>query len=57
VGARDRSTGPNWGGYTFDEVAARHGASVEEDTTEPAEAYARFAPREPSSYRDGWLPG
>ncbi len=56
VGARDRSTGPDWGGYTVDEVAPRHGASVAEDTTEPAAAYARFAPREPSPYRDGWLP-
>ena len=56
VGARDRSTGPDWGGYTVDEVAARHGASVEEDTTEPDEAYARFPRREPSQYREAWLP-
>ena len=56
VGARDRSTSPNWGGYTVDEVAAHHGASVEKDTTEPDEAYARFAPRQPSEYRKGWLP-
>ncbi len=56
VGARDRSAGPDWGGYTVDEVAARHGASVEKDTTKPDEAYARFPPHEPSQYRKGWLP-
>ncbi len=56
VGARDRSTGPDWGGYTVDETALRHGVGVEEETTEPEEAYARFPPREPSAYREGWLP-
>ena len=42
VGARDRSTGPDWGAYTVDEAAQRHGAGVERETTVPAEAYARF---------------
>jgi len=56
VGARERSTGPAWGGYTVDDVALRHGAGVEEETTEPTEAYARFTPREPTPYREGWLP-
>jgi uncharacterized cupin superfamily protein len=57
VGARERSTGPEWGGYTVDEAALRHGAGVEHETTEPNEAYARFADREPTPYREGWLPG
>ena len=56
VGARDASTGEDWGGYTVDEAARRHGASVDRDTTDPREAYARFPPREPARYRDGWLP-
>ena len=56
VGARDRSTGPDWGGYTVDEAALRHGASVEKETATGKEAYARFPPREPTPYRDGWLP-
>jgi uncharacterized cupin superfamily protein len=56
VGARVRSTGPDWGGYTVDEVALRHGAGVERDTTDPEEAYARFPPRRPTRFRDGWLP-
>ena len=56
VGARDRSAGPEWGGYTVDEAALRHRAGVERETTEPAEAYARFGPSELTRYRDGWLP-
>jgi uncharacterized cupin superfamily protein len=56
VGARDRSTGPDWGGYTVDEAALRHGAGVEQETTDAKEAYARFGPRQPSRYREGWLP-
>jgi uncharacterized cupin superfamily protein len=57
VGARDRSTGPDWGAYTVDEAAIRHGAGVEQETTEPEEAYARFPARERTRYREGWLPG
>jgi uncharacterized cupin superfamily protein len=56
VGARDRSTGPAWGGYTVDEAALRHGAGVEAETTDPKQAYARFPPREPTRYVEGWLP-
>jgi uncharacterized cupin superfamily protein len=56
VGARDRSTGPDWGAYTVDEAAIRHGAGVEQETTKPDEAYARFPQRRPARYREGWLP-
>ncbi len=56
VGARDRSVGADWGGYTADEAAQRHGAGVEQDTTDPKEAYAPVPKREPSRYREGWLP-
>src|ERR671918_327657 len=56
VGARDRSTGPAWGGYTVDEAALRHGAGVEQETTDELQAYARVPRREPTRYRDGWLP-
>ena len=56
VGARDRSTGPEWGAYSVDEAALRHGAGVEQETTDEYEAYARFPPREPTRYREGWLP-
>jgi uncharacterized cupin superfamily protein len=56
VGARQFQEGPDWGGYTVDETARRHGVSVEKDTNEPREAYAPFTRREPTPYRDGWLP-
>ena len=56
VGARDKSVGPEWGGYTVDEAALRHGAGVERETTKPQEAYARFRKSELTRYRDGWLP-
>jgi uncharacterized cupin superfamily protein len=56
VGARDRSTGPDWGGYSVDEAALRHGAGVEQETADPKQAYARFPKREPTRYRKGWLP-
>ena len=56
VGARDRTRQPEWGGYTADELAQRHGVGVPEDTTEPDVAYAPFTRRKPARYRDGWLP-
>jgi uncharacterized cupin superfamily protein len=56
VGARDRSTGPDWGAYPVDEVALSHGAGVDHETSLPDEAYKRFPEREPSRYREGWLP-
>ena len=57
VGARERSMGPGSIGFPADEVAKRHGASVEEDTTDGGVAYAAIPGREPTAYRDGWLPG
>ena len=55
VGAREHQTG-DWGAYTVDEVALRHGAGVEEETDDAAVAYARFAQSQPTRYRDGLLP-
>jgi uncharacterized cupin superfamily protein len=43
-------------GFPADEVAKRHGASVDEDTTDGDVAYGSLPPREPTAYRDGWLP-
>jgi uncharacterized cupin superfamily protein len=56
VGAREHQTPAEWGGYTVDEAALRHGAGVEQETTEAEEAYARFPEPQPTRYRDGWLP-
>ena len=43
-------------GFTVDELAKRHGASVEDDTLDGGAAYTRVPSRQPSTYRDGWLP-
>jgi uncharacterized cupin superfamily protein len=57
VGARiDSVDNPDWGGYPVDEVALRHGAGVETETTIPEEAYAHLEKRQPTCYQDGWLP-
>ena len=56
VGARERSERPDGLAFTADDIAKRHGASVEEDTLDGGAAYARVPPREPTAYRDGWLP-
>jgi uncharacterized cupin superfamily protein len=54
VGAR--LAGKDWGAYTVDATAAKHNASVEEETTEPSVAYARFPARQAIAYEEGWLP-
>ena len=55
VGAREHQRTAGWGGYPVAEVARRHGAGVEEETTEGARAYSRF-PKSVSTRYDGWLP-
>jgi uncharacterized cupin superfamily protein len=58
AGSREHiDEGVNGGAYTVDEVALRHGAGVEEETSDPGRAYARFPDSQPARYRDGWLPG
>ena len=42
--------------YAVDEVAAKHDASVLEETSSPDEAYARWGPEERTAFREGWLP-
>src|SRR3954447_9748703 len=56
VGARVDSVGPDWGAYPVNDAALRHNAGVEQETTDPQEAYARFERRGPTRYQDGWLP-
>ena len=57
IGARENVDKDCHGGaYVADEVAARYGASVEEDMSDAGLAYARFPKTEPMRYRDGWLP-
>jgi uncharacterized cupin superfamily protein len=57
AGARDRSTGPDWGAYTVGGTAIRHDAGAEHETTDPEQACARFGRTERTSYHDGWLLG
>ena len=56
VGARVHDGQPDSLGFTVDEVAKRHGASVEEDTMDGGAAYVSVPSREKTAYRDGWLP-
>lgn len=42
--------------YPVNDVAAKHDASVLEETSSPDEAYARLGPEERSAYGEGWLP-
>ena len=56
IGARDRSTGDGWGAYTVDPVAVRHGAGVERETRDPAEAYTGLPRRKPTAFDSNWLP-
>jgi uncharacterized cupin superfamily protein len=57
IGAREHAdANVNGGAYTVDETALRHGAGVEEETSDPGLAYAGFPEPEPARYREGWLP-
>jgi len=56
VGSRVKVGSPDWGAYTVEEAALRHDAGVEEETTDPEVAYARYPNREWTRYRAGWLP-
>jgi uncharacterized cupin superfamily protein len=57
VGSRAHDGAPDSIGFPADPVAAGHGASVAEETSDGSEAYGTVPGREPTSYRDGWLPG
>jgi uncharacterized cupin superfamily protein len=66
VGSRERHTHrtadgsidgrDDWGAYTVDEVALRHGTGVTEETNDGGIAYARFGEPVTTRYREGWLP-
>ena len=53
-------TGSRVGGfdvvYAVNELAAKHGASVLEETSSPDEAHARWGPEARSAYDETWLP-
>jgi uncharacterized cupin superfamily protein len=41
--------------YPVSELAAKHDASVLEETSSPDQAYARWGPEERARYGEGWL--
>ena len=55
TGSRVNAEG-DWGGYTVDETALRHGAGVETATKDPKEAYAPLPERRFTRYQEGSLP-
>jgi uncharacterized cupin superfamily protein len=57
VGAREHQEGAGWGGYTVDEVALRHGAGVEQETTDAQQAYGEVPRRQATRCHEGWLRG
>jgi uncharacterized cupin superfamily protein len=57
IGAREHQAGTDWGGYVVSEVALRHGAGVEQETSDAELAYSRFPEPEQVPYHDGLLPG
>jgi uncharacterized cupin superfamily protein len=57
VGAREHQGEADWGAYTVDEAALRHGAGVEQATTDELEAYSRVPHRKAAAFREAWLPG
>jgi hypothetical protein len=54
IGSRQFMATPEWGGYVANELARRHGWSVDSDTADPSVAYARVGDAVPERY-DGWL--
>jgi uncharacterized cupin superfamily protein len=57
VAVGSRLAEEDWGAYTVDEAALHHGAGVEVETRDAAEAYATFPPGRFTRYQEGWLPG
>ncbi len=56
VGARAHQRGDHWGAYPVSEVARKHNASAEEETSDSNVAYARFPKSVPGEFREEWLP-
>lgn len=56
IGARIGSVGDDWGKYPYSELAMKHNASAEEETTDSKVAYARFPEKVEGEFREEWLP-
>jgi hypothetical protein len=55
VGSRVGYPAPDWIGYPVDATALRHGAGVARETSDVAEAYARFQEPRPTRLSEGSL--
>jgi uncharacterized cupin superfamily protein len=53
IGGREHQEGRAWGGYPVDEVALKHGAGVQRETSDWEDT--GLADREPAAFRDEWL--
>ena len=56
VAVGSRTAEEDWGAYTVEPAAIRHGAGVETETTSPADAYAGLPEGQFTRFREGWLP-
>ncbi len=56
VGARANQEGPDWGGYTVDEAAARHGVERRARHERRDGGVRKFEKRQQTRYREDWLP-
>ena len=56
LGGREHDGRDDWGGYPYSELAMKHDASTEEETTDPEVAYKRFPSGKPTEFREDWLP-
>jgi hypothetical protein len=45
----------DWGAYPVDDAALRHGAGVDEETSDKSVANPTFPERVSTRYHDGWL--
>ena len=56
VGAREHQGTPAWGAYPVEAAAQRHGAGVDQETSDELEAYANVPHRKPAAFKEEWLP-
>jgi len=54
LGGREHENG-DWGAYPYSELAMKHDASTEEETTDAEVAYKRFPSGKPTEFREDWL--
>ena len=56
MGSRQFMATDEWGGYSVDPLAQRHGVAPEGETPDFEAAHARFGATTFTRYREGWLP-